>query len=348
MFLLPALLLLQAQAPAPAPPPAKPDPVPPARIELTTPFPVHLGSVGPREVREAAYGIKSTHDRPFRFRVLDLSLGLSLDEGQLAAPLQPGEVRMLKVRVDPAGMEGFVRGAVRLGTDDPAQPNYILRYDMTVRPEVAVDAERKSLGEVAPHESPELRFRFTREGGDPLKLVLASELPPHLEAELLHEGTAADLRVTLRPGRLKPGTMAGLEVLKVATNHPRQPLFTLYLDWRLSLPVIAQPSRLVFSDLKTTLLGLELRSRDGRPFRVTKAEIRGRGFELLDRPTEASDRHLLRVCRTGSTPEAMLVLACSNQEGPLQVPLRFLDPKAPPPKGSRPAPPPEEHGHHHH
>ena len=158
MFLLPALLLLQAQAPAPAPPPAKPDPVPPARIELTTPFPVHLGSVGPREVREAAYGIKSTHDRPFRFRVLDLSLGLSLDEGQLAAPLQPGEVRMLKVRVDPAGMEGFVRGAVRLGTDDPAQPNYILRYDMTVRPEVAVDAERKSLGEVAPHESPKQIF----------------------------------------------------------------------------------------------------------------------------------------------------------------------------------------------
>jgi hypothetical protein len=347
MLLLPALLLLQAPAPAAAPQ-TPPDPVPPARIELTTPFPVHLGSVGPRDVREAIYGIKSVHDRPFRFRVLDLSLGLTLDEGQLAAPLQPGEVRLVKVQVDAAGMEGFVRGAVRLGTDDPTQPNYILRYDMTVRPEVAVDAERKSLGEVAPHESPELRFRFTREGGDPLKLVLASELPPHLEAELIHEGLAADLRVTLRPGRLKPGTMAGLEVLKVTTNGPKQPLFTLYLDWRLSLPVIAQPSRLVFSDLKTTLLGLELRARDGRPFRIRKAEIQGRGFELLDRPAGESAQHTIRVRRTGSSPEAMLVLECSNQEGPLQVPLRFLDPKAPPPKGNRPAPPPEDPGHHHH
>ena len=348
MFLPYALVLLQAPAPTTAQPAAKPDPVPPARIEMTTPFPVHLGSVGPREVREAVYGIRSTHDRPFRFRLLDLAVGLTLDEGQFTVPLQPGEVRMVKVRVDPAGLEGFVRGAVRLGTDDPAQPNYILRYDMTVRPEVAVDAERKSLGEVAPHESPELRFRFTREGGDPLKLVLASELPPHLEAELIHEGLAADLRVTLRPGRLKAGTMAGLEVLKVATNGPKQPLFTLYLDWRLSLPVLAQPSRLVFSDLKTTLLGLELTARDGRPFRIRKAEIQGRGFELLDRPTPEATRHLLRVRRTGATPEAMLVLECSNLEEPLRVPLRFLDPKARPPKGSRPTPPVEDHGHHHH
>jgi len=346
MFLLPALVLLQV--PTPAPPAVPPDPVPPARIELTTPFPVHLGSVGPREVREVLYGIKSTHDRPFRFRVLDLSLGLSLDDGQLATPIQPGEVRRVKAQVNPTGMEGFVRGAVRLGTDDPTQPNYILRYDMTVRPEVVVDAERKSLGEVAPHESPELRFRFTREGGDPLKLVLASELPAHLEAELIHEGQAADLRVSLRPARLKPGTTAGLEVLKVATNGPKQPLFTLYLDWRLAVPVIAQPSRLVFSELKTTLLGLELTARNGLPFRIRKAEIQGRGFELLDRPTKEATRHLVRVRRTGTTPEAMLVLECSNLEEPLRVPLRFLDPKARPPKGSRPAPPVEDHGHHHH
>lgn len=354
MFLLPALLLLQAPAPpsAPVPAPAQasaptPETVPPARIELTTPFPVHLGSVGPREVREAVYGIRSRHDRPFRFRLLDLSLGLALDETQLAEPLQPGETRMVKVRVDPSGLEGFIKGAVRLGTDDPAQPNYILRYDMVVRPEVAVDSLRKSFGDVAPFESPELRFRFTREGGDPLKLVLASEVPPHLQAELVHEGVAADLRVTLRPGHLKPGTTAGLEVLKVATNAPRQPLFTLYLDWRISLPVVATPSRLVFADLKTTLLGLELTSRDGKPFRILRAEVEGGGFQLLDAPGPEALRHVLRVRRVGRTAEAMLVLRCSNLDEPLKVPLRFLDPKARPTNTVIPSPAPEEHGHHH-
>lgn len=343
MLLLPALLLLM-QAP-PAPP--APDPVPPARIELTTPFPVHLGSVGPREMKEAVYGIKSLHDRPFHLRVLDLSLGLSLDEAQLAAPLQPGEVRLVKVKVDPAGLVGPIKGAVRLGTDDPGQPNYILRYDMMVRPEVTVDAERKSLGEVAPHESPEQSFRFRREGGEPLTLTLASETPSYLDVERIPGEGGEDLRVTLRPRRLKAGVTAGLEVLKVATNAPRQPLFTLYVDWRIALPVMAKPSRLVFTERKTTLLALELISSTGKPFRILKTELEGQGFQVLDAPAAESARQTLRIRRTGKVAEALLVIHCSNLEEPLQVPLRFLDPKARPAKGAVPAPSqPEEHHHH--
>ena len=348
MFLLSSLLFLQAVAPVQASQGATSEVAPPARIEMITPFPVHLGSVGPRETREASYGIRSTHDRPFRFRLLDLSLGLSLDEVQLAESLKPGEVRTVRIKVDPTGMEGFIKGGVRLGTDDPTQPNYILRYDMTVRPEVAVDAERKSFGEVAPHESPELRFRFTREGGDPLKLVLASEIPAHLDAELIHEGQSADFRIALRPGRLKAGAMMGLDIIKVATNGPRQPLFILYLDWRLAMPVIATPSRLVFSNAKTTLLGLELTARDGKPFRILKAEVQGKGFEVLDLAEAESARHVIRVRRLSQATEAMLLLEFSNQESVLKVPLRFLDPKARPPKGSQPAPmPSEQHGHQH-
>ena len=344
-MLIPAALLLMQTA---TPPPPPVDAVPPARIEMTTPFPVHLGSVGPKETREAPFGIRSLYDRPFRFRVLDLSLGTTLDEVQLAEPMKPGEVRLIRAKVDATGMLGVVKGGIRLGTDDPTQPVYILRYDMTVRPEISVDAERKSLGEVAPYESPEALFRFTREGGDPLRLVLASEIPPYLDTQLIHEGTQADLRVTLRVGQLPAGTTAGLEVIKVATNGPREPLFTLYVDWRIATPVVAAPSRLVFSDLKTTLQGLELRARDGKPFRILKAEIQGKGFELLDTPGPESARHMLRVRRVGRTPEAMLVLECSNQDTPLKVPLRFLDPNARPVKGAVATPaPPEDHGHRH-
>ncbi len=346
MHMLPALILLQAQAPAPAAQAATPDPVPPARIEMTTPFPVHLGSTGPRELREARFGIRSVHDRPFRFRVLDLSPGLSLDEAQFAEPLKPGEVRLVKVKVDPAGLEGFIKGAVRLGTDDPTQPTYILRHDLIIRPEVTVDSTRQSLGEVASHERPEARFRFSREGGDPLKLVLASEIPPHVEAELVHEGTSAEVRLTLHPERLKPGTAAGLEVLKVATNAPKQPLFTLYLDWRITTPVIPTPSRLVFSESKVTLQKLELTAQNGQPFHILKAEIQGKGFQLLDAPGPAASRHVLRIRRTGLALEAMLELWCSNMDEPLKVPLRFLDPKARPAKAT-PLPAAIDEHHHH-
>ena len=344
-MLVPAALFLM-QTPTPPPPPV--DVVPPARIEMTTPFPAHLGSVGPKEIHEAAFGLRSTHDRPFRFRVLDLSLGTTLDEAQLAEPMKPGEVRLIRAKVDATGMLGVVKGGIRLGTDDPTQPVYILRYDLTVRPEVSVEAERKSLGEVAPYESPEVSFHFTREGGDPLRLVLASEIPAYLDAQLVHEGTQADLRVVLKAGRLPAGTTAGLEVLKVATNGPRQPLFTLYLDWRMSMPVVPTPSRLVFTDLKTTLQGLELRARDGQPFRILQAEIQGKGFELIDRPGPEATRHVLRIRRVGRIPEAMLVLQCSNQDTPLRVPLRFLDPNARPAKGAVATPALlEDHGHRH-
>jgi hypothetical protein len=341
MLLLTALLLLQAPSPAP-----KPEVVPPARIELTTPFPAHLGSAGPREVREAVFGIKSLHDRPFRFRVLDLSLGVSLDPAQLAEPLQPGEVRMVRLKVATEGLEGLVKGAVRLGTDDPAQPNYILRYDVDVRPEVSVDGLRKSFGDVAHHERPEARYRFTREGGEPLKLVLAREVPAYLDAELIHEGATAELRLRLRPEHLKPGMAAGLEVLKVATNGPRQPLFTLYLDWRLATAVVPSPSRLVFGDRKTTRLELELTGRGGKPFRILRATIQGKGFRLLDAPGPEALRHRLRIQRTGTTSEAMLILQCSSMDQPLRVPLRFLDPEARPATVTPPPDPIDEHRHH--
>jgi len=345
MLILPALLFLQAPVP---PPVAKPDPVPPARIEITTPFPVHLGSVGPREIREAPFGLRSTHDRPFSFRVLDVSLGVSPDPATLAEPMKPGETRTILIKIDPSGLEGYIKGAVRLGTDDPGQPNYILRFDMVVRPEVAVDSARKSLGEVAPHERPEASFRFTREGGEPLKVALAGVAPAHLDAELLHEGATADLRLTLRPERLEPGTTAGLDVLKVTTNGPRQPEFTLYLDWRIATPVVATPSRLVFSDLKTNLKGLELTARDGRAFRILKTEIQGKGFELLDGPGPEAARHVLRVRRRGQSREGMLLIHCSNLDGPLKVPLRFLDPKARPGKASAPTQLPEQRHEHRH
>lgn len=323
-----ALALLLFQAPVPAPP--KADPVPPARIEMTTPFPVHLGSVGPREKKEALFGIRSLHDRPFRFRLLDLSPGLNLDEAELLDPIKPGGVRMLHIKVDPSGMLGYVRGAVRLETDDPAQPAYILRCDMTVRPEVAVDANRRSLGDVAPHESPMAVFRFTREGGEPLRLELASAPIPHMDADWVPQGGGTELRLTLRPTRLKPGVLSGLEVVRVTTNASRQPAFTLYVDWRIARPVVPSPSRLVFDQIKTTLLGLELKARDGRPFAILKAEIQGSGFEVLDHPTTQDIRHVIRVRRTGRQGEGKLVLVCSNLEEPLVVPLKFLDPRARP------------------
>ena len=126
----------------------------------------------------------------------------------------------------------------------------------------------------------------------------------------------------------------------LGTDDPAQPAYSLRYDMRVS-PVQATPSRLVFTDPSTPLLSLELRARDGQPFRILEAAIQGSGFQLLDPPGPATPRQVLRIRRTGFVPEAMLVLRCTNMDGPLNVPLRFLDPKArpaPAPNASTPSP----------
>jgi hypothetical protein len=117
------------------------------------------------------------------------------------------------------------------------------------------------------------------------------------------------------------------------------------MDWRIRTPVVPSPSRLVFGDLNTTLQVLELTARDGKPFRILKAEVQGHGFELLDSPGPEAVRHVLRIRRTGTTPEAMLVLTFGAQDTPMKVPLRFLDPQARPARVEIPPPAPAEDHH---
>ena len=109
--------------------------------------------------------------------------------------------------------------------------------------------------------------------------------------------------------------------------------------------MLPTPSRLVYDDPKTTLLAVDLKARDGKPFRIASAAIEGKGYELLDHPGPASERQVLRVRRLG-TGAALLVLRFDGVAEPLKVPLEYLDPRA---KGPAPQPPlPEPEPHHHH
>jgi len=112
--------------------------------------------------------------------------------------------------------------------------------------------------------------------------------------------------------------------------------------------VVPEPSRVVFTEPKNTLLALELRARDGKPFRILRAEVQGRGFQVLDAPGPEAARQVLRIRRTGTAPEALLRVHCSNLEEPLEVPLRYLDPQARPAKGALPPAPQPAEDHHHH
>lgn len=360
-FLIP--LAVQAQLPVKPVPPPKAGNSPgdgPARKFRFMVMPdtiQHLGSVGPKEVRTLTWELKNTSGKPISFRVLDTAPGVRVAEGPFQKPWQPGESRKIEVSSDPSDFLAYQRRAVRLEPDDPSQPRYILRWDMTVRPQMSVDAANKSFGEVAPNESPMLVYTFTREGGDLAEIRLESKLPDYLEALVSAEGTKAQLQLTLRPSKLKPGMQAGLELLKVSTNAPREPAFDLTLAWKLKLPVFTVPSRVVWDEPKIRGFKLEVRSQNGKPFRILDARIEGpkdkEGNDLFTHgplPLEAAPSHELKLqCFADLEAKAMLYLTCSGLDAPVQVPLSWLPPKdavvAPKPWDSGPGKVKEPGGH---
>ena len=343
MFIATVALLLLAphqlpqKAPAPAVAPA-PKATPKFRFEVTPDVAQHLGSVGPKESKLLHWELKNTSDKPIAFRVLDTAPGVKVSPEPFTRPWQPGETRKIEVTSDPSSFLAYQRRAVRLEPDDPTQPRYILRWDMMVRPEMSVDAPNKAFGEVASSESPLVAYTFTREGGDPAEIHLESKLPDYLEAEISAAGPKASLQFTFRPSKLKPGMVSGLELLKVSTNVPQQPVFDLTLAWKLKLPILAVPSRVVWDEPKIRGFKLELKSRDGKPFRILEARIEGpkdkQGnalFTFSPLPKEAAPAYIVKLqCFADLETRATLFLTCSGLDEPLQVPLLWLPPKGMP------------------
>lgn len=308
-----------------------------------------LGSVGPREVRTVAWELKNLAEGPMTFRLLDLAPGVTVDMAPFATPFAPGESRPVRMTLDPTGFVGYQRRAAKIECSDPGQPRYILRVDMTVRPELAVDGQAKDLGAVQRFESPSIAFRFTREGGEAAAIRLASELPDYLDHEIVQEGVNASLVLTLRPGRLKPGQTAGLERLAVTTSAPLQPRFNLTLAWRIRQLLEASPSRVVLDLPEALSQTLTVRRADGKPFRIRQAAlVEGGGWTIAGVGQEEGAAHRLTLTlRDRAQRKGMLRIEAEGVEEPLLVPLAYLPPE-PPGQGPRPAsgaPEPEPRPH---
>ena len=360
------LSLAQQLAPPPGNPPAAPPrKVAPPRLAVDPAGRVNLGSVGPTEVRRQLYLLKNTSAAPISLRVLDLSPGVTVEGPALHGPIAPKGSAQLTLRVDPSDFVGWQARNVKLGTDDPAQGEYFLPVGMTVRPDLSIDALKKGFGDVALHETPQVTFVFRRETGQATKLWISSPLPPYLEAEVepvpasqRPESAAAQapgqpggsmgaLRLTLRPSRVEPGMLAGLESITVESSAPQQPKFQLYLDWRLKLPVILSAPRLVFLSAGDGTRTLVLESRDGKPIQLRSARLEGEGFQLLDPAPAAAPRLELRLRRTATVmTKAVLLLDLQGEPTPLRVPVSYLPSgdRTPPPEspGQRPPAPPKQ------
>lgn len=303
----------------------------PPRIQVDPPGLVDLGSLGPLERKEQAYSLRNASGAPIALRILDLPPGVEVRGPALDGPIPPRGRAPLTLTLDAGGFQGPQRRTVRLGTDDPRQGDYFLPVAAAIRPDVSVDALRADFGEVLVHESPRRSFTFRKETGGPLALRVPAALPPYLEAEAIPVAGGSRLDFTFRPGAVPPGTLRGVEEVRVDTSAPLQPVFDLCLAWRVGHPVEAEPARVVFQDPAGFTRELRLASRDGRPFRILRARVEGPGFRVGSIPGEGASVGVLEVVRTAREPaRAMLVLAFAGVEGELRVPLSYQPTRAAP------------------
>lgn len=309
---------------------AKPAPqkIDPARLAISPKDIVKVENMGPTEKREIHYTFTNTSDAPISLRTTDMSLGIQVVGPALMAPIPAKGKAELTLTVDATGTVGFQKRAVRLLTDDPKQARYTLPLHVVVRPDLTVDAERKSFKDVGLHESPQSAFTFKRETGEPLNVKVVNTLPDYLEFEVDRETKGQnELRLVLRPSKIAPGTMRGLEMVKVETNAPFQPKFTLYVDWNLKPEVKAEPVRVVFLDPKLPLQSLKLERHDKKPFKIKEAKVVGEGFTVNFEKDKTLTRHHLRVHRVAPKEiRSLLELHFEGSEEVLKVPLNYLPP----------------------
>ena len=323
-------MLLAGQAPAPAPstPPAMAEParkVDPARLEVSPKGRVQIPSVGPREKKQLQYLFKNISTAPITLRTLDLAPGVTVEGPALQQPIGAGASAALTMTIDATDWVGWQKRNVRLATDDPKQGEYFLPVEMTVRPDLTVDGERKTFGDVKSHETPQVKFIFTRETGDPTQIRLVSKLPDYLEAEWESAKNITELRLSFHSGKVAPGVALGLETLQIETNAPHQPKFTLYVDWMLKRAVEATPARVVFLDTRTLISTLRLRRRDGKALAIEKMAIEGDGFKVTPASKEPAEELQLRIHRTAAREgKAMLILHFVGEAEVLKVPLAYL------------------------
>lgn len=321
--------LLMAQGPVPVekqPPPRHEHPTDPPRLSVEPRGRLKIpGTLGPREKKVLTYTFTNTSAAPISLRALDLSPGVTVAGPVLQKPLAAGESATLTMTIDVTDFIGWQRRNVRLATDDPRQGDYLLPTEMTIRPDLTVDAGRKGFGQVGSHERPQLAFRFTRETGDPTLVRLVSPLPEYLQSEVETEGNITELRLVFDPSKVAPGVALGLETLQVETNAPHQPKFTLYAEWTLRRVVDAKPARLVFLDEKKPRLSLDLKRPDGKPFTIEVATVEGAGFTLTKVTKGAARKHRLVVQRNAEQEtRAMLKLRFQGEDEILSVPLAYL------------------------
>lgn len=195
----------------------------------------------------------------------------------------PGESGKIHVKYDPTGKVGAQHKQIHVFSNDPANPDIALTVQATVEPVVFVEPKVLNFTQVAKGEAKSLTVKITGRPKDfaaTLATVARSDLftvkvlgtePVKVNGKDMRETT---IEVTLA-GNAPVGRLA--DSLSVRTNDPGEPMVTCTLSGFVNGDLKSEPQVMAFGVVKPGDKfenELKVASRSGKPFKITKVEVK--------------------------------------------------------------------------
>lgn len=194
-----------------------------------------------------------------------------------------GETGTIHVKYDPTGKVGTQHKQIHVFSNDPASPDIALTVQATVEPVVFVEPKVLNFTQVGKGESKSLTVKITGRPKDfaaTLATVARSDLftvkvlgttPVKLNGKDMRETT---IEVTLA-GNAPVGRLA--DSLSVRTNDPGEPMVTCTSSGFVAGDLKSEPQVMAFGVVKPGDKfenELKIVNRSGKPFKVTKVEVK--------------------------------------------------------------------------
>jgi hypothetical protein len=143
--------------------------------------------------------------------------------------IQPGEEVSLKTIFDPTGYEGNVSKNITIKSNDPQNPEKIIKAEITVlrvpNPDIELSEQTFDLGDIAKEEMPSLDFTIFNTGDADLiieEIVTEGLFSHNLEIPLtIPPGQQFQGQIVIDTKQLKEGNFR--KAVRIMTNDPQNP-----------------------------------------------------------------------------------------------------------------------------
>lgn len=264
-----------------------------------------FGKISPTTRSETRFTLKNTGQGPLIIQRVQASCGCtSAVIGHHT--LKEGESTPLNVTFDSQDQQGPVRKSLGIFSNDPARPYVELTLEAHVVPPITTDPEVVAFRGVLPSDILHQKVRCASTRGLPLRFAgTADPLPPFLTITFEPEDRATTLTLTLTGAALPSSERSGQVPVRIRTNDPEMPVYTLPVLWSAGKALRLEPPAARFEPApagQAQQMHLALRHTKGRAFRILSVARACEPFQVQGLAGPAAPEHTIALCLGAGVP----------------------------------------------